>query len=107
MCPPLQSVQATVVLFTVVFVLLTLLVNAPMLTWVLRWTGLSLVPPQHVKMRKKAVQLLAKHTEQTLQELRDDEGEMLRGAGSSYDRVYPIPSSCGLRVRFLQAYPIP
>ena len=76
----MQSVQASVVLFTVVFVLLTLLVNAPMLPWVLRWTGLSVVPQQHVKMRAKAVHLLAKHTEQILQELRDDEDEMLRGA---------------------------
>ena len=75
-----QVVQAAVVLFTVVFVLLTLLVNAPMLTYVLKWTGLSVVPKQHVKMRAKAVHLLAKHTEQILKEMRDDDDEMLRGA---------------------------
>jgi hypothetical protein len=39
-------VQAEVVMFTVVFVLLTLLVNAPMLPLILRWTRLNVVPPQ-------------------------------------------------------------
>ena len=42
----LQSVQAEVVMFTVVFVLLTLLVNAPLLPLILRWTRLNVVPPQ-------------------------------------------------------------
>ena len=43
---PAQLVQAEVVMFTVVFVLLTLLVNAPMLPLILRWTRLNVVPPQ-------------------------------------------------------------
>lgn len=34
-----QKVQSEVVMFTAIFVLLTLLVNAPMLPKVLRWTG--------------------------------------------------------------------
>lgn len=78
--PRVQSVQAEVVIFTVVFVLLTLLVNAPMLPRILRWTRLSIVPQQHVKMRAKAVRLLSKHTASALKELCDDEDEMLRGA---------------------------
>ena len=33
-------------MFTVVFVVLTLLVNAPSLPLILRWTRLNVVPPQ-------------------------------------------------------------
>ncbi len=36
-------------MFTVVFVLLTLLVNAPLLPLILRWTRLNVVPPQVTK----------------------------------------------------------
>lgn len=34
-----QLVQSEIVMFTAVFVLLTLLVQAPLLPYVLRWTG--------------------------------------------------------------------
>jgi hypothetical protein len=37
-------------------------------------------PLQHVKMRQKAIRLLAKHTDTSIRELRDDDEEMLRGA---------------------------
>ena len=35
---------------------------------------------QHVKMRQKAIRLLAKHTDTSIRELREDDEEMLRGA---------------------------
>ena len=165
---PLQKVQSEVVLFTAVFVLLTLLVNAPMLPVVLRMTKcagfppllrmvsrfrlcpaaclsrysfycasqdctrnggsvdlpdvpvletigsdppaasrqplqtshenamvsqvsdlrltsctqhsrLDAVPVQHQKMRRKALRLLLRHTDEAVDELRDDNDEMLRG----------------------------
>lgn len=44
----LQKVQSEVVLFTAVFVLLTLLVNAPMLPVVLRMTKCAPSSPMHV-----------------------------------------------------------
>ncbi len=42
-CPPpaAQIIKAEIVLWTAGFVLLTLVINAPMLPYVLRWTGLS------------------------------------------------------------------
>ncbi len=42
---------------------------------------LDAVPPQHQKMRRKALRLLMRHTDAAIDELRDDEDEMLRGAG--------------------------
>lgn len=39
--PAVQIIKAEIVLWTAGFVLLTLVINAPMLPYVLRWTGLS------------------------------------------------------------------
>jgi hypothetical protein len=39
--PAAQIIKAEIVLWTAGFVLLTLVINAPMLPYVLRWTGLS------------------------------------------------------------------
>ena len=38
---PAQIIKAEMVLWTAGFVLLTLVINAPMLPYVLRWTGLN------------------------------------------------------------------
>ena len=40
-CCALQRIKAEIVMWTAGFVLLTLIVNAPLLPWVLRITGLS------------------------------------------------------------------
>ena len=40
---------------------------------------LDAVPPQHQKMRRKALRLLLRHTDAAVEELRDDDDEMLRG----------------------------
>lgn len=37
------------------------------------------MPPQHQKMRRKALRLLLRHTDAAVEELRDDDDEMLRG----------------------------
>jgi hypothetical protein len=37
------------------------------------------VPVQHQKMRRKALRLLLRHTDEAVDELRDDNDEMLRG----------------------------
>lgn len=34
---------------------------------------------QHQKMRRKALRLLLRHTDEAVEELRDDDDEMLRG----------------------------
>ncbi len=46
-----------------------------------RWGGdrLDAVPPQHQKMRRKALRMLLRRTDAAMEELRDDENEMLRG----------------------------
>lgn len=46
-----------------------------------RWRGgrLDAVPPQHQKMRRKALRMLLRRTDAAMEELRDDENEMLRG----------------------------
>lgn len=46
-----------------------------------RWLGgrLDAVPPQHQKMRRKALRMLLRRTDAAMEELRDDENEMLRG----------------------------
>jgi len=84
--PVVQKVQSEVVMFTAIFVMLTLLVNAPMLPRILRWTKLDAVPLQHQKMRRKALRMLLRHTDAAIDELRDDDDEMLRGV--DWDAVH-------------------
>lgn len=66
-------------LWTSGFVLLTLLINAPLLPIVLRLTGLATLGHHKVKMRGKAVRALERKTAEAIQILKDDEDEMLRG----------------------------
>ena len=40
------------------------------------------MPVQHQKMRRKALRLLLRHTDEAVDELRDDNDEMLRGGRS-------------------------
>lgn len=79
-CAAPQAVKAQMIFWTAGFVLLTLMVQAPMLPTVLRWVGLAKLPPGEVKRRRELVAALAEHTDEVLQELRQDE-EMLSGGG--------------------------
>ncbi|CAL5219904.1 g1831 [Coccomyxa viridis] len=72
-------IKAEIVMWTAGFVLLTLIVNAPLLPWVLRITGLSKVPDTKMRMRRRAVRALMSHTQNAIRDLRNDEDEMLRG----------------------------
>eukprot|EP00879_Flechtneria_rotunda_P004544 GHRR01004799.1.p1 GENE.GHRR01004799.1~~GHRR01004799.1.p1 ORF type:complete len:1688 (+),score=648.93 GHRR01004799.1:153-5216(+) len=72
-------VRAMMVFWTAGFVLLTLLINAPLLPTVLRLTGLSVVPPKQITRRQRAVAALAEHTAVVLDQLRDAEDELLAG----------------------------
>jgi hypothetical protein len=51
----------------------------PRLMCATRHRRLDAVPVQHQKMRRKALRLLLRHTDEAVDELRDDNDEMLRG----------------------------
>eukprot|EP00878_Enallax_costatus_P002544 GHUV01002726.1.p1 GENE.GHUV01002726.1~~GHUV01002726.1.p1 ORF type:complete len:958 (+),score=224.31 GHUV01002726.1:205-3078(+) len=72
-------VKAMMVFWTAGFVLLTLLINAPLLPTVLRLTGLSKVPEKQLARRQRAVAALGEHTATVLEQLRDAEDELLAG----------------------------
>ena len=69
-------------LWTAGIVVLTLLVNAPLIPLLLKWTGLSQVTPVKAKIRAKAARAFSRYTDNAVEELKNDEDEMLRGAGS-------------------------
>ncbi len=79
----LQAVKAQMIFWTAGFVLLTLTINAPLLPSVLRWTGLAALSPGEVRRRRQLVAALAAHTEEVLDELRQDE-EMLAGGPGAW-----------------------
>jgi NhaP-type Na+/H+ or K+/H+ antiporter len=74
-----QIVKAQIVFWTAGFVLLTLLLNAPMLPWVLNATRLNTIPAKKLERRRRAVAALKGHTLEVIQRLRDDEDELLAG----------------------------
>lgn len=74
-------VKSELVFWTAGFVLLTLLINAPLLPWVLRVTGLSAIPEKQLARRRRAVAALADHTASAIEQLRAEEEEMLTGEG--------------------------
>jgi hypothetical protein len=67
------------VFWTAGFVLLTLLLQAPALPFVLRLTKLNLLPPNHQERRRRAVEALNAHTEESIANLMDDEDELMAG----------------------------
>ena len=58
---------------------MTLLINAPLIPMVLKWTGLSQVSPVKAKIRAKAARAFIRYTENAVKELQNDQDEMLRG----------------------------
>ena len=61
------------------FVLCTLVVNAPLLPHVLRATALDVVPAARRSLRRKALTALDDHTDSTVASLRRQEDEMFAG----------------------------
>ena len=76
--PPPQ-IRSEIVLWTALFVLCTLIVNAPLLPRVLSWTGLDAVPAPRRALRGKALAALDAHTDAAVAALRAQEDEMLAG----------------------------
>jgi hypothetical protein len=65
--------------WTAGMVVLTLLINAPLMPSLLRWTGLAGVSPVKQRMRAKAQRVLLRYTDTAIRELQQDEDELLRG----------------------------
>ena len=82
--PPLSSQAAVcclqIALWTAGFVVMTLVINAPLLPWVMRKTGLAAIASVKRRMRAKAVRALVRFTNAAIEDLKDDQDEMLRGA---------------------------
>ena len=66
-------------MWTAGIVVMTLLVNAPLIPVLLKWTGLSQVSPVKAKIRAKAARAFTRYTQNAVKELKNDEDEMLRG----------------------------
>ena len=66
-------------MWTAGIVVMTLLVNAPLIPVLLKWTGLSQVSPVKAKIRAKAARAFTRFTQNAVKELKNDEDEMLRG----------------------------
>lgn len=66
-------------MWTAGIVVMTLLVNAPLIPLLLNWTGLSQVSKVKAKIRAKAARAFSRFTENAIDELKKDEDEMLRG----------------------------
>ncbi|PSC68844.1 Sodium hydrogen exchanger 7 [Micractinium conductrix] len=81
---PVAEANFDVVLWASAFVLLSLLINAPLIGPVMRWTGLSRISPDKVRGRKKALEELQAFTAQSIDDLKQQQdGEFLQGANWS------------------------
>lgn len=60
-------------------VLLTLLINAPILPRLIEWTGLAEISSVKYDLRAKAVRAVLRYTKTAIHDLQHDEDEMLRG----------------------------
>ncbi len=66
-------------LWTAGIVLLTLLINAPLIRPCLSWLGLDHVPSTQANIRAKAIQALLTYSDRAIHDLQRDDHEMLRG----------------------------
>ena len=72
--------DSQIALWTAGFVMMTLFINAPLLPWVMEKTGLASIASVKRRMRAKAVRALVRFTNAAIEDLKDDQDEMLRGA---------------------------
>ena len=78
--PPEEiRVRAEIVLWTALFVLCTLLINAPLLPKVLRLTKLDVIPDARLALRRRALRALDAHTASAVAGLRSEEDAMMAG----------------------------
>ena len=75
----LKKITAQIVTWTSSFVLLTLIINAPSLPWMLRVSGLLEKSASKKKIMAKVHKMLAEKTTQIVEDLKADEDEMFRG----------------------------
>ncbi|KAI7841566.1 hypothetical protein COHA_004736 [Chlorella ohadii] len=81
---PVDEANFDVVLWASAFVLLSLLINAPSIGPVMRWTGLSRISPERIRGRKRALEELQGFTDECIAELKhQQDGEFLQGANWS------------------------
>lgn len=66
-------------LWTAGIVVCTLMVNAPLMPALLRWTRLNAISVVKTRMRGKAARALLRYTNTAIDDLQHDEDEMLRG----------------------------
>lgn len=83
--PAQAKVRAEIVLWTALFVLCTLLINAPTLPWWLRVLKLDTVPEARLALRRRAVGALRVHTAKVVNSLRQDGEDAF--AGVDWGRV--------------------
>ncbi|KAK9831565.1 hypothetical protein WJX74_000240 [Apatococcus lobatus] len=74
-----RVVVSQITLWTAGIVLLTLLLNAPLIRPCLSWLGLDHVPSTQANIRGKAIQALLAYSERAIHDLQRDDHEMLRG----------------------------
>ncbi len=74
-----EVVLLQIALWTAGVVTLTLLINAPLLPILIRWTGLAEVSPVKATMRARAARALVRYSKAAIHDLQHDEDEMLRG----------------------------
>ena len=77
--PRADEQNADITLWSSALVLLTLLINAPLIGPVMRWTGLSAVTAEKLRGRRAALAALRAHTHEVVEELKHDKGEFLQG----------------------------
>ena len=82
---PMKHIKTEMATWVSGFVLLTLLLNAPLIPRVLKWTGLNTESRVRLRLREKAKRSILRYTKEAVSELKDDGDEMLRGA--DWDKV--------------------
>ena len=82
---PDELLVAQIGLWTSLFVLSTLLCNAPTIPHLLRATGLVEPSPVKLSIQAKAKRALLRYTAAAIQDLKQDEDEMLRWGGERWD----------------------
>ena len=88
-------------LWTAGIVVMTLLVNAPLIPLLLKWTGLSQVTPVKAKIRAKAARAFSRYTDNAVEDLKNDEDEMLRGESPLFTPCCMPLSSLDVRECFI------
>ena len=94
-----------IALWTAGVVVLTLIVNAPLLPILVDWTGLAEVSAVKARIRAKAVRALLRYTKAAIYDLQHDEDEMLRGEPCTCPATAANGPLCAVRLPPLDPLP--